>query len=463
MQQFIPLVAALTLAATAGAGTLRLDAAGAVRLALANNRQVALAQEKLVEANAGRGAQFGAFLPQVTASGSYTRLGTVNEFTMYSLKYGSFPLRVYDPVTGDIIGFTDSVAMPVGLDTLSLSLGSADNFVLRGTVQQTLFTWGKLWNAYRIAGLTAELQRAALAAAREQVRVDALAGFWGALLAHRSAAVMAESRDQLERHVNRVRALYDNGLATSLDVARATLGLSNLSAQAAQVQSAAGLADAALGMTLGLGPDVELELADDFRDEPLSLALDAATGQALANRPELVQLRAALGMADRGVAIARTANLPTAFAQLNYDYKNPVGFSAGWGDDWNVTAGLSMPLFTGGANYHKLRAAESRRRQARISLAQVEDAVRLEVQSLFVALERERQNIEYAAASRAVAETALSLADTRYQNGLLTNLEYLDAQLALTQSRLAYESALANHEIARAKLLRAVGASEAGK
>jgi outer membrane protein TolC len=458
VRKFLPLLLPL-LALAARADTLRLTAEDAVRLALADNRQIALAQAKLDEAAAGRGAAFGSFLPQISASGTYTRLGTVNQF--YMPTYGRFPLGVYDPATGEVVGYTDSVSMAIGLDTLSL--GSADNFIIRGTAQQTLFTWGKLVNAYRIAGLAADIQRYALTAAREQVRTDAISGFYAALLARRSAGLMLESEAQLERHVNRVRALYESGLAPSLDVMRATVGLTNLRAQRSSVQNGAELAAAALRMTLGLEPDVPLDLADDLVTEPVTIGLEPAIADALRLRPELHQLRAALVIADRSVAIARTANLPTAFAQFNYDYKNPVGFSSGWGTDWNATVGLSLPIFTGGANCNKLRQAEARRRQAEASLLQVEEAVRLEVQSLFAALDRERRNIEYAAESRALAESALALADQRYQNGLLTNLEYLDTQLALTQSRLAHETALANYEIARARLLRAIGASGAGQ
>jgi outer membrane protein TolC len=52
------------------------------------------------------------------------------------------------------------------------------------------------------------------------------------------------------------------------------------------------------------------------------------------------------------------------------------------------------------------------------------------------------------------------MAETGYQNGLVTNLEYLDTQLALTQSRVSYLSSLANHRIAKARLLQAMGISE---
>jgi outer membrane protein TolC len=168
-------------------------------------------------------------------------------------------------------------------------------------------------------------------------------------------------------------------------------------------------------------------------------------------------LRKAARIAELGVRIARTANLPNAFVQANASYKNPVGFSAEWGPDWNATAGVSWPIFTGGANLAKLKAARSRQRLAQVALAQVEDAVRLDVRAQAASVHAEAQNVGYQTENVGVAQTALELAETRYANGLLTNLEYLDTQLALMQARLARLNSLANYQVARAKLARATG------
>lgn len=456
LRLLVPLALAALAALPARADTLRLDAAGCVALALQNNRAIAAARAKLDEAVAGKGAAFGSFLPQVNASGTYTRLGTVSEFVMGSPVLGRYQFPVRDP-EGNVIGYTDSLPVIAGYRFDTLQLGGADNFVLRGTVQQTFFTWGKLVNAYRIAGLSADLQRAALDQARAEVRVQAVDGFLRALLARKTAALMTESRDQLERHVARVQALYDNGLATRLDLLRATVGLTNLKAQLAQVESGTALAEAALRIVIGIDPEQPLAFEDSLALGDTTVDVDAAIAAAFRNRPELVQLRSAARMAELGVRIARTANLPNAFAALNFDYKNPVGFTAGWGTDWNVTAGVSWPLFTGGTNLAKLKQARARERQARVALAQVEDGVRLDVRAQAAAAQAEARNVGYQGENVGVATTALELAETRYANGLLTNLEYLDTQLALMQAKLALLNSLANYQVARARLGRATG------
>ncbi|HTW90857.1 MAG TPA: TolC family protein [bacterium] len=459
MRKFaITLLAGLLAVAVASSSTdtLRLDAAKAVELALQNNRQIALAQARLDEATAGKGAAFGAFLPQVSASGTYTRLGTVSEFTMYAAKESVFGLPVFDP-TGQYIGKTIPIPVAVGMETLNLKLGSADNPSLTGTVQQTLFTWGKLLNAYRISGLNVDLQRAAADQARSQLRVDATSGFYQALLARKTVDVMNDALRQLRGHVGQVQSLYDNGMATKLDLMKATLGLQQMEAQVSQIENGAELTLAALLNTLGLDPGTPVSFTGDLAPDTMTVDLDQATKQALDKRPELLQLRDAARMAGLAVNISKTANLPTAFAQANGYYKDPVGFSPGWGTDWNATVGVSMPLFTGLSNVNKLKQAQARERQAKVGLALAEDGIRLDVQASVLSLNQETRNRAYQQKNVEVAQAALALAEQRFQNGLLTNLDYMDSELALTQARVAYLNALANYQIAKARLQKAVG------
>jgi len=328
---------------------------------------------------------------------------------------------------------------------------------LTGTVQQTLFTWGKLINTYRIAGLNLDMTVEGVRQARSQLRVDATSAFYQALLAHKTVEVMTAALGQLKGHVGQVQSLYDNGMATKLDLMKATLGLQQMEAQVSQIQSGAELALAALLNTLGIEPGTPVSFVENLAPDSMVVELDSAQAQALEHRPELKQLRDAVKMSELGVAIARTANLPNAFAQVNGYYKNPVGFSAGWGTDWNATVGISMPLFTGMANASRLRQSQAKVRQARVGLAMAEDGIRLDVHAQVLALNQESKNMKYQAKNVEVAEAALGLAEQRFQNGLLTNLDYMDSQLALTQARVSYFNALANYRVAKARLRKAIG------
>jgi outer membrane protein TolC len=432
--------------------TLRLDVDMAVDLALKNNHGVQLAKNKLQEASAGKGVAFGSFLPQISATGTYYRVAKPNELGF--AKYGAIQFPVIG-TNDDTIGYTAPIYTVVGETTYAL--GSNDNYVLRGTLQQTLFTWGKLINAYRIAGLSFNIEQEAYRQAQSQTRVQATEGFYGAILAQKMAELMKESYDQLKRHVDQVQAVYDNGLARKLDLMRAKVGLTNMQVQLAQIENGSKLALSSLLITIGLKPETPITLSGDLEFTPFPVDFNQALDTAFVKRPELLQLRKTAQIADLATRIALTANLPTAFAQFNYIYENPVGFSNEWGTDWNLTLGLSMPIFTGFSNLNKIKQAQAQRRQARLGVALLEDGIKLEVQSLVNTLDQEVENIKNQKENVDVAEEALKIAETSYQNGLITNLEYMDTQVALLQSRVNYLNSLVNHKIAKAKLLKAIG------
>lgn len=443
--------------AVARADTLVLNPDLVIELALKNNTLLQVNREKVQEAAAGKGAALGNMFPQISVTGSYTRLGTLNEFELITPVYARLPLRVYDPRTGEIIGFTDSIPLPVGADTMHMPLGSRDNYLLRASVQQTVFTWGKLINAYRIAGLSLEAQRAAEKQAEEETKIQVLEGFYQAFLAERTLQLLEESYEQLQRHTEQVEKLYENGLAGRLDLMRTRVGLTNMANQVSQMANNAGVARFALCNLLGIPTDTPLVLQAEMTEDTLVIDTTGVLDTALQRRTELTQLRRACEMADIGVRIARTANLPTLSAAANFDYKRPVGFNDRWDKDWNATIGFSLPVFTGLSNLNKLKQAQSKYRQAVLSLKMVEDAVQLEVSATLASMNQEKKNIAYQRENVKMAEEAYRLAEERYQNGFLTNLEFLDTQLQLTQSRVAYLSALANYQVAKAKFLRAIG------
>jgi outer membrane protein TolC len=169
-------------------------------------------------------------------------------------------------------------------------------------------------------------------------------------------------------------------------------------------------------------------------------------------------MRRTVKIANRALWIQRTANLPNVFTAFNYDYKKPYTIGSDvWGKDWNVTLGASMPLFTGGSNLFKAKQIKAQLKQAKLGLAMLEDGITLDVKSAYFNLEQEKQILSYQSENVQTAEQALNLAEQRYVNGQITNLEYMDIQLALTQARFDQMTSISNCIIAQVKLLNALG------
>ena len=96
-------------------------------------------------------------------------------------------------------------------------------------------------------------------------------------------------------------------------------------------------------------------------------------------------------------------------------------------------------------------------KQAEYGLKQLEEATVLEVTQLCMSLEQEKETIESQEKNIKKAEEALDIARERYSRGLISNLEYMGAQVSLTHAKTNYFQAITNYNTAKAGLERITG------
>lgn len=438
--------------------TLYLNLDQAIDFTLKNNKSIMIAQEKVKAQTAGKGISRASFLPSISLSGTYTRLAQTQGFPMSFPIYGKYPFPVYD-VGGNIIGFTESIPIIRGAITETLNLSNKDNYNLGAKVTQTLFTWGKLINAYQIAGLALDIEKESYRQVIEDLKLQVTESFYQTILADKGAQLMSESYEQMQRHINQIEKLYKNGLVSRLDLLRAQVQLTNLRSQLIRIENARTLAYSALKMLIGLEQEKPIRLQAEFAFDPsYELSLEDAVKTATTERTDLKNMRRTVQMLEKGLAISRTTNLPTIFSAFNYAYSKPLSITnPDWGSTWNATIGASMPLSLGGSNWYKMKESKAQLKQAQLGLVMLEEAVVLDVKSKLFNLQQEKEILSYQAENIRTAEQALLLAEEKYQNGLITNLEYLDTHLALIQAKLEQMNSIANCIIAKAKLLNAIG------
>ncbi len=448
---------AMPVIAESSLDTLHLKLEDAKLLCRENNQTILIAKERIVEKSAEIGIARAAFLPSLSLQGSYTRLGEIPAFMMEVPEYTITPLNVYD-FNGFPAGYTEPITVMTGVDSMDLEMGASENYLLRGSLQQPLFTWGTLLNSYRIATINYDIEKENYRKTVNDVMLQVTQSYLGAYLTQGALELMRESYDLMEEHVSQVRALYENGMAQRLDLLRANVELTNLRTQVLRAERDREIAFSALKMSIGVSDDVNIVLDVDLDYRPYNVALEEAFSYALNKRPDFMAFRLTKDLTEKALAIEKAQNKPSLALIYNYDYKKPLSFSEeGWGTDWNITLALSMQIFQGGSHYARIKKRRSQLRQLDFSLTQFEEAIRLEVKTNFLLLEQEEEILSYQEENVAQAEEALELAEEQYNNGLITNLEYMDTQLALTRSKLEWLSSLVSYSIAKEKLLVSMG------
>ena len=130
------------------------------------------------------------------------------------------------------------------------------------------------------------------------------------------------------------------------------------------------------------------------------------------------------------------------------------------GDDnenWAIGLNLSMNVFDSGVTGSKVDAAKANLMQAEESYRQDADTVRLDVRNCYNNLREAEKRIHTTKVAVTEAEEDYRIAQVRYANGVGTNTDVMDAEVALTTARNNYNTAMYDYNTSHNALMTSMG------
>jgi len=349
----------------------------------------------------------------------------------------------------------------IEFDSIPIPFGSNANYNVQISLQQVLFAWGKLYNAYKISDLGQDITELNLARKQQEIRYAVTNAFYGLLVLEEYLAQAQASLDQLERFAASVETRYKAGLVSQFDLLRARVQAENLKPGIIQAENALNLAREGFKLLLGMDLDTDFRLSGELRMVDEEFVLEDLVNQALENRAELKNLKKAERIAQLSQAIIRRTNLPTLVGGATYDQSKPFSFTGDdWGSSLTFNLGFQWPLFSGFSNLHKSREAALMLKETRLALDNLERAIQVEVKQAYLSFLAAKKAIDAAEENVSQANKAFEIIETRYKNGLATNLEVLDTELAYRQSQVNYLTALKTYNTSLAEIYKAIGKEE---
>lgn len=403
-----------------------------------------------VEAAAARAREASAArLPALKLAGGYTRLSEVPPFEV-SLPFGSL---LPPSVPGKFV----------------VSPSFFNQYALRASVQQPLFTGFRLKNAVAAARLQEQAAAEDLSGDRGEVAFAVRSAYWNLYKAREFAKAAAENAARIRAHLADVANFLEAGLATRSDILRAEARLANADLASLEASDAAEIAGTSLASLLGLPLDTELEtttVPESVASPPGTLdATEAgASGRielALSRRPERQALDFRAKSAEAGIRIARSGRLPQVFLSGSYLYMNPNPRLLPNKDEfygtWDIGISVSFDLWNGGQTRQQEIQARARLDQSRAALAAIDDRITLEVKQAGLGVGQAGMRIEAAERATAQAEENLRVMTDRFREGVALSADVLDAEALLLEARTRRIRALADLALAEARLRRALG------
>lgn len=421
-----------------------------IEQALETNRDLLVQREEETKAGHRIREAWAGALPQIGFEGTYNR----------NFKRPSF----FFNADGGFGGEEDSASSGGGSsEIVKIEIGSKYDYNAGFSLTQPLWLAGKVGAALEAAKLYDRSAKRLVTSEEHDVILRVKAAFYGALLAKEEVGVFEEALGQAERSRGTTVARRDRGLASDFDVLRSEVAASEAKPALIASRNRARQSLDDLKLVLGVDVDAPLEIRGDFDRAPLPPEMVAARREgAVARRPERQNAELQVKLLEQNARVVRSDLFPNFYLTGNYAF-------SGASNDWDrfsemersqsAAAGIyvSFPFWTSGATTARLRQARSDLRIARIRLEQLEESIRKEIGAAELDLAAAEEQTEATGKAVDQAEMAYRIAETRYENGLMTQIELLDARLALTRTRVNHLRALHDALIAEAAWMRVVG------
>lgn len=262
------------------------------------------------------------------------------------------------------------------------------------------------------------------------------------------------------------RSLLAQGRALRVDTLRAYTSLKNLEPDVQRLADAIAISKQQLNILMGIDPSSEVELTDSLTyDHAETLPSEvSAYSLSLAQRQDLKVLELNRDISELQIVSATVAKLPSISFISQYALQTQTSSfkygKANYPTVFYVGAQLSVPLFTGLINTSKIRQAKIEYQQSGLVFQNALELLKTDVKQVISALNEASQRIKTQQNVSETAKQSYSITKYRYERGVASRLELIDAELALTTAESNYLEAVYNYQSAKIELDRTLGRSE---
>lgn len=319
-----------------------------------------------------------------------------------------------------------------------------------------LYTGGKLSGTIKQAKAGYLISEQGVQKAYNDMRSTVTNGYFGMLQADNMQKLGRESVDRLTDHLKNVQAQYDVGVVARVDVLRSQVELANAKQSLIQAENSYQIAEANLNKIVGLPMDTQLKLDNILVYTPYDKDLPYCLAFANDHRPELEQAKQNVEAAKGALRVAISGHMPqvAAVAEQNWSDTNWSGDENG---NWGVGVTVNLNIFDTGVTNSKIHGAEADLAKAHENYRDTVDAVNLDVRTNYLGLREAEKRIDTTHLAVSQAEEDYRIAQLRYMNGVGTNTDVLDAQVALTDAKTNYLQALYDYNTCKTDLETAIG------
>ena len=430
-------------------------------LALSNNKELRIAQEKIKAAHYQQKAAFTNFLPKIDVTGTYMR--TQKEISLLSddqksaignmgtavgtqlQQFGQqiqqiavshpelLPLLtplsgVMEGIPGALNGAGQGIVDAFRTDTRNLYAGTA-------TLTQPLFMGGKIIAYNKITKYAEQLAASQHATGMQDIILSTDQAYWQVISLINKKRLAESFVELVQKLDSDVTKMIEQGVATTADALSVKVKVNEAEMTLTQVEDGLNLSKMVLCQLCGLPLDTEIYLADEnIKDLMLPNTLtESNVNTALTHREELKSLELVSKIYQQKVNVARADFLPSIGLTANYLFTNPSlvnGFENKFRGMWGIGAVVKIPILHWGEGIYKVRAAKAEANIARYQLDDAKEKIELQVTQSSYKVNEAQKKLAMAKKNMEKAEENLRYANLGFKEGVIPTSNVLEAQTA---------------------------------
>lgn len=451
----LPILLSLTFIVKAQA-VLNLDSCRA--LALANNKDLLISNEKINAAHYQRKAAFTNYLPNFSATGAYMR--NQKEFSLLNGDQKAALSGLGTNLAGPIQQVATEIVtahpeMAPLISSLSGKLGAAlpaldqagsslvdalrtdTRNVYAGaiTLTQPLYMGGKIRAYNKITKYAEELAQEQHQSGMQEVIMSTDQAYWQVISLVNKKKLAEGYLKLLQQLDGDVEKMIAEGVATKADGLSVRVKVNEAEMTLTKVEDGLSLARMLLCQLCGIDLSSSISLADENMEDIPLLTTDAHfdMSTAYANRPEIRSLELATQIYRQKVNVTRAEHLPSIALMGNYMVTNPSVFNSfenKFKGMWNVGVMVQLPIWHWGEGIYKTKAAKAEARIAQYQLQDAREKIELQVNQAAFKVNEAGKKLVMSTKNMEKAEENLRYATLGFKEGVIATSNVLEAQTA---------------------------------
>jgi outer membrane protein len=397
-----------------------------IKLVITTHPTVKVAEEAINNADSRIGLAKTGYNPEIDLTGSFSNLGPVTKLTIPDM--GTFQLY------------------------------PSNNYSAAVNYRQVVYDWGRTRQNIDFENQNKLINEQTLEQVKQRLSFIAVNYFYTLLFLQSAIRIKEEELAALDEHLGQVNKMMETGSATEYQVLSTKVRISAVESQRVDLIAALTAQQASMNSLIGSDQSTNPIVRTELTSELPVLPSDSLLSFALHNRDEVILNQEKTSLAELRYGMVKLVNKPTLNLIASGGAKNGyVPYLEEIKANYVIGVGFRVPIFDGSKNKYNLLQARS----AITSLSYESEYTKRNVSNELIDAEvymlaSEKKVTQYNLQLEQAIKAYL-LAETSFKAGVITNLDLLDSNTSVSESRLLLLKAKIDYSASIYKLKAALG------